>query len=64
MALQPLRTLAAFSVSLSFTRSVGLFDGRSAQGRATYIQIVNTEESTHTFIPQVGFEPTIPVFEP
>jgi hypothetical protein len=48
--------LAAFSVSWSFTQSVGLF-GRGI--RTTQTQ----NKRTQTCMPQVGFEPTTPAFE-
>jgi hypothetical protein len=52
--------LAAFSVSLSYTQSVGLLGrGSACRKAATYTQ----NKRTQTFMPWMGFEPTTPVFE-
>jgi hypothetical protein len=51
--------LAAFSVSQSYTQSVGHLDGGSARRTAATC----TEQHTQTSMPRVGFKPTIPVFE-
>jgi hypothetical protein len=58
--------LAAFSRSWSFTESVGLL-GRRDQPVARPLPAPRTAQTqnkrTQTTMPQVGFEPTIPVFE-
>jgi hypothetical protein len=57
--------LAAFSDSLSFTQSVG-FHGRGnspSQGRYLHTGQHKQNKGTQTSVPQVGFEPTIAVFE-
>jgi hypothetical protein len=54
-----------FSVSWSFTRSVGLL-GRGispSQGRCLHTEQHKQNKRTQTSIPQVGFEPTIAVSE-
>jgi hypothetical protein len=48
-------TLAAFSVSLSYTQSVGILGRGISPSQGRYLQ---TEQ------PEVGLEPTISVFEP
>jgi hypothetical protein len=56
MALQPLWTLATFSVSYS----IHSLDGGSAHCKAA---IYTQNKRRQTSMPQVGFEPTIPVFK-
>jgi hypothetical protein len=52
--------LDRFFSFLIYTQSVGLLDGGSARRKAaTYTQ----NKRTQTSIPQVGFEPKIPMFE-
>jgi hypothetical protein len=66
MALQPFCwALPAFSVSWSSTKSVGLIGlGISpSQGRYLHTEQHKQNKLTETFIPWVGFEPTIPAFE-
>jgi hypothetical protein len=66
MALQPLWTLPAFSVSYSYTQSVGVL-GRGgvspSQGRFLHTGQHKQNKRTETSMPRVGFEPTISVFE-
>jgi hypothetical protein len=53
-------TLAAFSVFLSIHSRYNSLDGGSARRKAA----TNTQNKrTHTTIPWMGFEPTIPAFE-
>jgi hypothetical protein len=52
-------TLAAFQF-LELLQSVGLLGRGSARRKAA---TCTQNKSTHTSMPQVGFEPTIPVFE-
>jgi hypothetical protein len=62
----PLMALAAFSVSSAFTLSVGhIGPGISpSQGRTCTQSTTQAQnKSTQAFMPQVGSEPTIPVFE-
>jgi hypothetical protein len=60
----PLLDLSRFSVSLSFTQSVGLLGGGSARRKAaTYTQHNTENKRTQTSVPSVGFEPTIPALE-
>jgi hypothetical protein len=58
-------TLAAFSISWTFTQSVGLLiRGISpSQGRYLHTGQYKQNKRTQASMPQVGFEPTIPVFE-
>jgi hypothetical protein len=58
--------LAASSVSWSFTQSVGLLgrgDQPVAKALPTHRTTQTQNKGTQTFMPRVGFEPTIPVFE-
>jgi hypothetical protein len=65
MALQPLWTLAAFSVSLSITvgRTPWTGDQPVARPLPTHRTTQTHNIRTQTSTPLVGFEPTIPVFE-
>jgi hypothetical protein len=59
-------TLAAFSVSWSFTQSVGLLGRGSACRKAatcTHRTAQTQNKRTQTPMPRVGFELTIPMFE-
>jgi hypothetical protein len=61
----PMLDVGHFSVPLSFTQLVGLH-GRgisSSQGRYLHIQNSTNNKCTQPSVLQVGFEPTIPVFE-
>jgi hypothetical protein len=57
--------LAAFSVSWSFTQSVGLLARgiSSSQGRYLHTEQHKNRINTHTSMSQLGFEPMISVFE-
>jgi hypothetical protein len=52
--------LGLFSVSWSFTQSVGLLGQGISPSQGRYL---HTQKSTQTCMPQVRFEPMIPVFE-
>jgi hypothetical protein len=52
-------TLAAFSVSWSFTQSVGILGRGISPSQSLYLHRINTQTSMLL----AGFEPTIPVFE-
>jgi hypothetical protein len=59
-------TLATFSVSWSLTQSVGLLGRRISLSQGRYLhtgQHKYKSKRTQTSMPQVGSEPTIPVFE-
>jgi hypothetical protein len=56
------QTLAAFSVSSCFTLSVGPFGREISPSQGRYLHTAQ-HKRTQTSFPQVGFEPTIPVFE-
>jgi hypothetical protein len=57
--------LAAFSAFRSFTQSIGLLGRgiRPSQGRYLHIGQHKHRINAQTFMPQVGFDPTIAVFE-
>jgi hypothetical protein len=58
-------TLVAFSDSWSFTQSVGLFGRGISPSQCSYLHTGQHKQNkrTQTSMPQVGFEPMIPVFE-
>jgi hypothetical protein len=58
----PLSDLGRFSVSWSFTQSVGLLGRESSPSQERYLR-TGQNKRTQTSMPWVGFEPTIPVFE-
>jgi hypothetical protein len=66
MALQPFVGLwPLFQILDLFTQSVGLL-GRGispSQGRYLHTELHKQNKRTQTSMPQVGFEPTIPLFE-
>jgi hypothetical protein len=57
--------MPAFSVSWSYTQTVGLLEPGigPSQGRYLYTGQHKENKRTETSMPQVEFEPTIPVFE-
>jgi hypothetical protein len=61
MALRALWTFATFSVSSSIHSRQDSLDGGSARRKASHY--LHTGQHTQTSMPQVGFEPTIPVFD-
>jgi hypothetical protein len=63
MALQPLWTLAAFSVSWSIGRTPSTGDQPVAMPLPTHRTTQTQNKRTQTSMPWMGFEPTIPVFE-
>jgi hypothetical protein len=54
--------LGRFSVSLSFTQSVGLLGQAISPSQGRYLTQTQNKR-TQTSMPQVGFEPTITVFQ-
>jgi hypothetical protein len=65
MALQPFRPWPLFPI-LSYTQSVGLLGRRISPSQAATFTNRTTQaynKRTQTYMPRVGFESTIPVFE-
>jgi hypothetical protein len=64
MALQPfVGPWPFFSVSWSFTQSVGLLGRGISPSQDRYWTERTRNKRTQTFMPQMGFEPMIPVFQ-